>query len=166
MPRPAGPPRAPIVAPLALLAWALGAACASERHLVVLSDPPGATVRVDNDVVGVTPLDHPFAHFGGRRLTLYLEGYLPEVRVIEVEAPWFATFPADLFTDLLTPFGYRFVHTERFELRPETAQVSQPELEEVLERAETLRRGGLTGPRPAGPAGAPPPAAPPGGSPP
>lgn len=153
MPRPAGPPRA-LRSPLATLACAL-VACSSERHLVVLSDPPGATVRVDNDVVGVTPLDHRFAHFGGRRLTLYLEGYLPEVRTVEVRAPWYATFPADLFTELLVPLGYRFVHTERFALRPETAQVSQPELEEVLGRAETLRRGGPTGPRPALPPAAP-----------
>jgi hypothetical protein len=137
--------------PLAVLALALLAAspgCASERHLVVLSDPPGATVRLDNEVVGVTPLDHPFAHFGDRRLTLYLDGYRGQSRALELRPPWYARFPVDLLTELLIPVGYRYVQVERFELDPEVPTVSLPDLEETLRRAESLRRGGLTGPRP------------------
>ena len=130
-------------------ALALGAAgCSAKRHLVVLSTPPGATVRLDNEVIGQTPLDHEFDHFGGRSLTLYLEGHRPGLRTIDIEPPWYATFPMDLFTELLFPVGYRFVHTERFALVPEAGLVSEPDLEEALERAERLRRGGLMGPRP------------------
>src|SRR5690606_27249584 len=89
-----------------------------------------------------------FEHFGGRSLTIYLEGYHPGLRTIDLEPPWYATFPMDLFTELLFPVGYRFVHTERFALVPVAGLVSEPDLEEALERAERLRRGGLMGPRP------------------
>ena len=114
----------------------------------MLSEPPGATVRLDNEVVGVTPLDFEFDYFGGRRLTLYKDGYRGSSRLVELEPPWYATVPTDLFTELLLPVGYRFVHVERFELEPETGRVSLPDLQEALQRAEQLRRGGLTGPRP------------------
>ena len=77
------------LAPAILFAgWLTG--CATHRELVVESDPPGASVRLDEKLVGTTPYTSEFEAFGTRRLTLYLEGYRPVSRPVKLAAPWYA----------------------------------------------------------------------------
>ena len=63
-----------------LLAWFLGG-CA--HHIVVASDPPGATVDLDGRHLGVTPLDVdlPWRPIGVRRYQM--EVRLPDHRLVE-----------------------------------------------------------------------------------
>ncbi len=158
---PGSPRRVPAAPrPRALRRFALGlagalCACAPVRELVVESDPPGAAVRLDGEYLGETPLVYPFEHFGVRRMTLYREGYRTTARLVALEAPWQARFPWDLFTEVLVPVGYRYVHRERIALEAEVGEVRRPDVEPVLARAERLRRGGVTGPRPDLPAPGP-----------
>jgi hypothetical protein len=142
----------------------LSASCAADRRLMVLSEPPGALVRLDNQLVGTTPYEAPFDSYGTRRLTLYKDGYLPHSRLLVLEPPWYARFPLDLFSEVLIPVGWRDWREERIALEPvREGEISAPDLEAVLRRAESLRLAEPEGPRPALPAGETPP--PPGGGP-
>ena len=128
--------------PLALAA-ALLAGCRTERSLVVHSAPPGALVRLDEALIGRTPLDHPFEHHGTRRLTLYLPGYRTHSEQVELPAPWHARFPIDLITEVLLPLGLDDKHEFSFVLEPDDIAPETPEFESLLERAEALRDAAL-----------------------
>jgi hypothetical protein len=142
----------------------LAASCAADRRLMVLSEPPGALVRLDNQLVGTTPYEAPFDSYGTRRLTLYKDGYLPHSRLLVLEPPWYARFPLDLFSEVLIPVGWRDWREERVALEPvREGEISAPDLEAVLLRAESLRLAEPEGPRPALRAGEAPPQ--PGGGP-
>lgn len=136
--------------------------CRAQRELRIRSEPPGAMVRVDDTVVGRTPLALPFEHYGVRHVSVYLEGFRTASRDVRLKTPWYSVFPLDLVSEVLLPFGWADSHVVEFELEPEVGYVSEVEFRDVLERAETLRRAG-----PAGPAvplpGAPPPAPAPAG---
>ena len=151
------PPHFPLCA-AALCALALGA-CRAERRLIVETRPPGAQVRLDDELVGHTPLDLAFEHYGDRRLTLYRHGYHTHSEILELGQPWYSQFPLDLITEVLLPFGWKDLHQVRIPLEPESGNVSRPDLDSVLLRAESLRRAGPTGPTPSLPQG--PPVAPP-----
>ena len=57
-------------------------------HLVVTSTPPGATVRLDDDEIGVTPMDLEVEQWeGSKQLTLRRRGYRTWRDSIEVDGP-------------------------------------------------------------------------------
>jgi len=122
------------------------AGCRAERHLVFVSEPPGAHVRLDGKVVGRTPLDLRFEHYGTRRISIYRSGYRSHDEVIEVETPWFFVFPLDYVSEILLPFGWEDIHRFEVVLEPQTGEVTEGDMESVLGRAERLRRGGPAGP--------------------
>jgi hypothetical protein len=130
---------------------ALGAlaSCSATRELEVVSRPPGAEVRVDDVVVGTTPLKLAFKDYGTRRVTLYVPGYLTHSELVELDPPWYATFPLDIFTEVLFPVGWHHVQRYEADLVAGTGSIATPELEDVLARAEALRRAGPEGPEPA-----------------
>lgn len=133
----------------ALLLLAACASCAAERKLVIRSEPPGALVRLDNQVVGTTPYETSFDAYGTRRITLYMDGYVPLSRVLVVDPPWYADFPADVLTEVLVPVGWKDLREESFTLEPvREGEISSPDLEAVLQRAESLRLAEPAGPRP------------------
>jgi hypothetical protein len=123
-------------------------ACQVQRELVITSQPPGAEVRVDGDPVGRTPVNVPFLHYGTRRVTFYLDGYLTQSQVIDIDPRWFNTFPLDLVSEVLVPIGWRDRRYIAAEMEHGSGALTLPDLESVLERAESLRRAGPEGPRP------------------
>jgi hypothetical protein len=138
----------------ALLGVLALASCQAQRLLRITSDPSQAEVRLDGQLVGSTPCEVPFLHYGTRRVTLYLEGYRTYSRVVEVRAPWYGRFPLDIVTEVLVPLGWRDVHGIHVTLAPGQSALLEPDFPSVLERAETLRRAGPEGPRPSQRAGA------------
>ena len=122
------------------------AGCATHRELVVESDPPGASVRLDEKLVGETPYTSEFEAFGTRRLTLYKEGYRPVSRPVKLVAPWYARFPFDIFSEVLIPVGWTYRKHVKVTLEPESGPVTVPDLEKVLEEADVLRTAGPEGP--------------------
>ena len=129
------------------LAGSLLASCASHRELLVESDPPGASVRIDEKLVGETPYKSEFEAFGTRRVTLYKEGFRPWSHAVKLKAPWYAWFPFDLFSEVLIPVGWTYEKRLHVKLEPESGPVTQPDLEKVLQEAEALRKAGPEGPR-------------------
>jgi len=121
--------------------------CAAERILRVTSDPPGATVRIDDQVVGETPLDFSYEHYGIRRLTLRREGYLTQSERVELDPVWYARFPFDIFSEILFPFGWKDRRLVHLTLIPGEDLEGAPSLLSVIERASVLRHAGPEGPR-------------------
>ncbi len=135
--------------PAAVLVLAFLAGCATRRILKVGTIPPGATVRLDGETLGETPLEVPFEHYGVRRITIYKEGYQTHSAQIELHAPWYSHFPIDLVSEVLLPFGWKDKRSYHIELvvGVEGEEVmTAPSLHSVLQRADTLRHAGPEGP--------------------
>lgn len=121
---------------LVLLAL-LGSAGCVDRVLQVRSDPPDATVTLDDQVVGKTPLDLHYTWYGKRYLSVELQGYTQVRELIALNPPWWQYFPLDFITDILVPFTIE--DRSDFTYRLEKADVSDEELRQVKKRAAELR---------------------------
>ena len=122
--------------------------CAVKRELSIRSFPPGALVRVDDELVGLTPVTFEFQDYGSRLVTFYKDGYRTRSTRIRLKAPWYLSFPADLVSELLLPFGWSDRREITLELSPESGTVERPDFQLVRARAERLRRAGPEGPGP------------------
>jgi len=115
-------------------------ACAGcvERELFIRSEPSGAVVFLDGLPRGETPLIVPFDSYGTRELEVRLADHAVFVEMIEVDPPWYQIFPLDFVGEVLVP--WHWVDSRAFDvlLVPRDAGET-PTIEEVLERAETLR---------------------------
>ena len=108
-----------------------------DRVLQVRSDPPDATVTLDDQVVGKTPIDIPYTWYGKRYLSVELQGYTQVRELIALNPPWWQYFPLDFITDVLIPFT--FEDRSEFTYHLDKANVSDEELREVKRRAAELR---------------------------
>jgi hypothetical protein len=115
------------------------AACATDRRLWIESTPPGAEVRLDEQLVGTTPLELEFEHYGTRRLSLELPGHLKLDRDLAVAAPWYFRFPLDIVTEVLLPFGWEDHREVRVVLVATPERIEDDEYEAVRARAEVFR---------------------------
>jgi hypothetical protein len=141
----------PLSLPKASLALTLAAllplaACRAQRTLRITSAPSESEVRLDGERVGVTPLEISFEHYGKRRLSIYREGYRTYSRLVELDPPWYGRFPLDIVTEVLVPIGWRDHHEVHVNLQPGVAVLLEPDLQDILDRAEAMRRAGPEGP--------------------
>lgn len=121
--------------------------CAAERTLVFTSEPTGALVRLDDELVGATPVEVPFMHYGTRRVTYYLDGFATRTFLVEVKAPWYGRFPIDIVSEVLLPIGWTDRKTVHADLEPSDGPPDLPTVRSVFDRADVLRRAGPNGPR-------------------
>lgn len=128
---------------------ALFVSCGSQHVLRVTSQPSGALVRLDEDVIGTTPLEYEFQHFGHRRISLYRVGYRSYSEPIHLKAPWHARFPWDVFAEILIPLGLDYSKEHHVVLELDDGEQVYESLGTFIERAEDLRRA-LPGQTPAG----------------
>lgn len=143
VPRRVGSALLAALAPVVLFA----SGCAAERTLIFTSEPPGASVRLDDEMVGVTPCEVSFLHYGTRRVTYYLEGSRTRSILVDVRAPWYGRFPIDIVSEVLLPIGWVDRKRIHVELSSGLELADQPTQRSVLDRAEALRRAGPNGPR-------------------
>jgi hypothetical protein len=103
-----------------LLALALpaGASGCVERLLQIRSDPPGAAVYLNGELLGKTPLDHRFDYYGSFDVTLRSERSLSLHKVETVHAPWYQWFPIDFFAENVVPWRVRDQRKLRYTLEP------------------------------------------------
>ena len=66
---------------------------------------------------------------------------------MDLDAPWYGRFPADIVSEVLLPVGWRDRREVRVTLEAQSGAVSAPDFEKVLENAESLRLAGPEGPR-------------------
>ena len=110
----------------------VGAGCV-DRRIFITSEPEGARVYLNDQDVGLTPLEVNFTWFGTYDVRLRKAGYEPLVTTAEAKAPLHEIPPFD-FVAMAVP-GTKRTHIDwHFELTPATTDTSG-----LLERAGELR---------------------------
>ena len=103
----------------------------------------GALVYVDDNEVGLTPVAISPIYYGNRKIRLVKDGYETQEFIQSVPPPWYEIPPLDFFSENVVPGKIRDVRTYDYQLYPQTV-VPQ---EDLLTKAEGLRRGTQTGHR-------------------
>jgi len=117
------------------------------RRLTVRTNPPGAVVSVDNQVIGTTPAASSFTYYGTREIRVEKDGYRTESLKQKINPPWYQFPGLDFITDTLWPWEIRDERIVDIEMIPQTLDTT----ENVLGRADQLRgqsrAGVITAPR-------------------
>src|SRR6185295_11415616 len=129
--------RRAILLAAALLAALSQAGCV-DRFLAIHSDPPGAVVYVDGEKVGTTPCEISYVWYGTRLVVLERGGYSLVRQEVTLSPPWWQIIPIDFITDVVIPFTIRDRMSVSYTLEP--APLSPEEVNDVLDRAEELRK--------------------------
>ncbi len=117
-----------------LLAWCAGCV---QRRLIVRSNPPGARVIVDDTYeMGVTPVAFNYTYYGTRKIKLVRDGYETMTVYQYIPPPWYQYPGLDFITENLIPWEILDERVIQFQLVPQAVVPT----EQVLRRAEDLRR--------------------------
>jgi hypothetical protein len=108
--------------------------------MIIRTNPPGALAYVDDNEVGLTPVAISPIYYGNRKIRLVKDGYETLTLIQPVPPPWYEIPPLDFFSENVVPGKIRDQRTYDYQLRP---QCVVPK-EELLMRAEGLRRGTQT----------------------
>jgi hypothetical protein len=119
---------------LAVAALAVQPGCV-RRRLMVRSNPPGATVYVDNQPIGTTPCATAFVYYGTREIRLVKPGYETLTVKQPIPAPWYEIPPVDFASENLVPSEIQDFRTVTYTMTPQVI-VPPPEL---IGRAQQLR---------------------------
>lgn len=111
------------------------------RRLLVRSNPPGATVYVDNQPIGVTPCATTFTYYGTREIRLVKPGYETLTINQPIPAPWYEIPPIDFVSENVVPKEIQDYRTVSYDLTP---QVIVP-TDTLIQRADQLRQAAHTG---------------------
>ncbi len=136
-----------IARPLLLTLALVACGCRAHRTIEVVTDPPGALVVIDQSVVGTTPVEVEFWHYGVRRVTVSKPGFRTQSHQVSIVSPWYARFPIDIVSEVFIPVGWTDHHTIALTLERGLDKITAPDIRSVLDRAEVLRRAGPAGPR-------------------
>jgi len=107
-----------------------------QRRMMIRSNPPGATLYVDDYEIGVTPIAVDFTYYGTRKIRLVKDGYETLTILQPVPPPWYEIVPLDFFAENVVPGELRDWREFAYQLRP---QIVVPP-DQLLSRAEQLRR--------------------------
>ncbi|KAA5543892.1 PEGA domain-containing protein [Roseiconus nitratireducens] len=115
--------------------------------MTVRTNPPGALVSVDNQVIGTSPAASSFTYYGTREFRIEADGYRTETIRRRFDPPWYQWPGIDFIAETLWPGEVRDERIIDVQLVPRTV----PAAEEVLSRADSLRNqanaGVITAPR-------------------
>jgi len=99
------------------------------------TEPPGAEVYIDGVRAGIAPVEYRFVHYGTLRVDAWLRERPAVTRYVELEPPWYQSFPFEFFAEVFDPR----LHVDRHEVLLELpAAVATPD-DLVFPRAEELR---------------------------
>jgi len=77
--------------------------------MILRSDPPGATVVVNGDELGVAPAKLHFETYGTFEVVMSAPHYRRLHALVPVRPPWYERIPFDFFSETLWP---RTIHDE------------------------------------------------------
>jgi hypothetical protein len=119
----------------------LSAAGCVRRRMTVRTNPPGAMVSVDNQVIGPSPAATKFTYYGTREFRIEADGYRTETIRKRFNPPWYQWPGIDFIAETLWPGELRDERIIDVQLVPKTL----PSNEEVISRADGLRQQATTG---------------------
>jgi hypothetical protein len=89
-----------------------------ERTLILRSDPPGATVVVNGDELGVAPAKLEFETYGTYDVVMSAPRYRRLHALVPVQPPWYEKIPFDLFYEVVWPGTKLDEHLVTLKLEP------------------------------------------------
>lgn len=125
----------------ALLVAAVGAAGLSSlgcvrRTLTIRTAPEGGLVFLNDEEVGFSPVSVDFTWYGDYDVVVRKRGHQTLKTHLLVRPPWYQVPPIDFLAEVVWPGWIHDQHEAEFELLPQ----SPPEIEDLIERAQALRR--------------------------
>ena len=123
-------------APLAVILTASAAMLTGcvERELTINTEPAGATVILNDEQIGVSPVTVSFNWYGDYNVRITKEGYETLKTHRELKGPWYDAFPFDFFA-MLNPERTVDSYEWSFELVPKR----QPSRDRLIQDAEELK---------------------------
>ena len=119
---------------LILLTLLMSTGCV-RRRMTVRTNPAGALVTVDNQVIGTSPAATPFIYYGTRELRVEADGYRTETIRRRFNPPWYQWPGIDFLAETLWPGEIRDERIIDVELVPQ----SIPDRQDVIARADGVR---------------------------
>jgi hypothetical protein len=89
-----------------------------ERTLLLRSDPPGATVVVNGEEVGVAPAKIHFETYGTYEVVMSAPRCRRLRALVPVRPPWYEKIPFDLFYEIAWPGTFYDEHVVTLKLEP------------------------------------------------
>ncbi len=105
------------------------------RRLTVRTNPPGAAVYVDRQLIGSSPASSSFVYSGTRHIEVVADGYRTEKVLRKISPPWYQIPPLDFFSETLWPWEIRDERIIDITMVPDQPLAA----EELSARANTLR---------------------------
>jgi hypothetical protein len=111
------------------------------RRMTVRTNPPGASVYIDKQLIGTSPVSTSFTYYAWREIEVVRDGYRTEKVLRRISPPWYELPPLDFVSETLWP---REIRDERI---IDITMVPSQEVsaEELNARAENLRLQALQG---------------------
>lgn len=129
---------------LLLLAIASSLICGSgcvRRRLTVRTAPAGATLYVDDQPIGETPVSTPFTYYGTRKIQIVKDNYETLTVKQVFNPPWYQYPVIDFVAENLWPWEIRDERVVDFQMLP---QQIVP-VERLLENGQQLRDSATQG---------------------
>lgn len=96
--------RTSIIMLLAFLGLSFGCV---RRRLTVRTNPAGASVYVDKQPIGTSPISTSFVYYGTREIEVVADGYRTEKVLRNISPPWYQLPPLDFLAETLWPWEVR-----------------------------------------------------------
>jgi hypothetical protein len=106
-----------------------------ERRLTITTTPPGATVILNDQEVGESPVTVPFNWYGDYSVRVNKDGYETLDTHRKLKAPLHDHFPLDFFAQVLYPGRIVDAYEWSFEL----ATKEYPARDTLIEEGQSLR---------------------------
>ena len=90
-----------------------------KRRMTVRTVPAGATVYIDQQEVGTSPVSVPFTYYGTREFTIEKDGFQTIKQLQRVRPPWYQIPPLDFVSENLWPRKIRDERIIDFQLQPQ-----------------------------------------------
>ena len=104
--------------------------------MFINSNPPGATVWINDREVGTTPVATHFPFYGTHEIRLAKDGYETLTVQQPVRPPWYEIPPLDLVSENFVPGELRDTRSFSYNLQPRLLVPKK----NLLGRAETMRQ--------------------------
>jgi len=127
-------PASRIAASILLVILVTSVGCV-RRRMTVRTSPPGATISVDNQVIGTSPAATSFLYYGTREIRVEKDGYRTETIRRRLNPPWYEYPGLDFISETLWPGELRDERIIDVQMIPKTLTPTP----EVLDRADALR---------------------------
>ena len=97
---------------------ALPAAGCVRRTVTITTDPQGATVHLNDEDIGTTPVTVAFTWYGDYDVVIRHEGYETLSTHHQLERPWYQFPPIDFVAEVLIPATITDRRAMHFDLEP------------------------------------------------